>query len=172
MTGKIPNSRQLLFFLMPDETDKVLNLIVERQCKIFSRYSAGPEPCSIEGQPLDEIVVRGQVFFCPAELVSEIYTRKVKEGAYSLDSTVSPVIELDFSILRKSKELSRGRMYFRGGYDGRESWVQFPSGLYETFKLVSSFMTRSFLTREREYGGYISKGSKLFVAAGGRLVQF
>jgi hypothetical protein len=96
---------------------------------------------------------------------------KIDNGIFTIDQTTSPVIELDCSVLRDNGSLSCGRLFFQGGYDGREAWVAYPESLYGDFKKVVSFMKRCLLTEERMYLAYVSKGSHSYVSNGGRLVQ-
>jgi len=96
---------------------------------------------------------------------------KASEDVYFIDPTVSPVIEFQCSVLRDS-ELSRGRIYFRGGYAGRYGWVDYPGILYEVFRGVLSYLKKHILTREKQYEGYISNGCEAYLSGGGRLAQF
>lgn len=164
MTGKIPKTSQLYYFLVPEETSTVLEFIKEQNCIIYSTRSSTPEPIECED------AAPSKVFICPDELSNKIDMNKVSEKIYSLDPTTSPVIEMQCSVMRKS-ELARGRIYFRGGYAGRDEWVSFPSELYELFKKVCTFMKKTFLSKEKKYSAYISKGSQLYVSDGGELAQ-
>ena len=157
---KIPSSSQFHFFLMPEETRLVLKFISEEGCAIYPTRLDSPEP-----KECDELCDLGQMFFCPRELRPQIKTWRIAEGLYSIDRTTSPVIEFDHSHLR-SDSLSRGRLYYQGGYDGREQWVAYPESLYIIYKKVTSFMKKSLLTKDREYLGYISKGSVKYISEG------
>jgi hypothetical protein len=167
MTGKIPKTSQLYYFLMPEETTKVLAFIKDQKCSLYSTRSRflGPEPIKC-----DPASIPSMVFICPEGFNNEIDMIKISEGVYVVDPTTSPVIEMQCSIMRK-KELSRGRVYFRCGYLGRDEWVPFPVELYELYKNVAAFMKKSFFSKEKKYGGYISKGCQSYVSGGGTLTQ-
>ena len=156
MTGKIPKTSQLYFFLIPEETSMVLEFINDQKCTIYSSRSSNPEPIEY-----DQDVATSKVFFCPEELSNEINMNKVSESLYALDPTISPVIELQCSVMRKL-ELSRGRIYFRGGYAGRDEWVSFPFDVYELYKKVTLFMKKFFLIKNKKYGAYLSKGCQSY----------
>ncbi len=164
MICKIPKTSQLYYYLMPEETSMVLEFIKEQQCIIYSSRSSTSEPIECE----DDVPIK--VFFCPEELSNEIDMNKISESIYALDPRTSPVIEMQCSVLRKS-DLARGRIYFRGGYAGRDEWVSFPAGLYELFKRVSTFMKKTFLKKEKKNGAYVSKGCQSFISGGGDLAQ-
>ncbi len=105
MTGKIPKTSQLYYFLMPEETTKVLAFIKDQKCSLYSTRSRflGPEPIKC-----DPASIPSMVFICPEGFNNEIDMIKISEGVYVVDPTTSPVIEMQCSIMRK-KELSRGR---------------------------------------------------------------
>ena len=167
MTGKIPKSSQFLFYLMLEEISEVMEFIVKQDCMIFSDRSDTNKPCEIKASKFKSVY---QIFFCPREVAGDIKMFKAI-NVFFIEPTTSPVIEFDSSGLG-AKGLSRGRIYFRGGYDGRGEWVAYPARLYEVFEKVTAFMKKSFLTRERKYGGYLSKKSLIYVAEGGNIVQF
>jgi hypothetical protein len=166
MIDRIPNSEQLYFFLMPEETSQLIEYINKKGGSIYLPRStiAEPHECEIFAN-------LSRIYFCPRQVRGQISMIRIAEDVYSIDSTVSPVIEFQCSVMRKA-ELSRGRMYFRGGYIGRDGWFAFPETLYELFKTVSLFIKKSFLSKERRYGAYISKGSQKYLSDGGKLVQF
>jgi hypothetical protein len=166
MINRIPKASQLHFFMMPDEMSKVLEFIEQAGGVIYSCRSDSAKPRGYD--PGKDI---GRVFFLPSDLGKDINMRKIDEGFYTIDATTSPVIELEFSFLRES-ELSRGRIYFRGGYMGRNGWVSYHDSLYELFKSVSTFMKKFFLTKEQSYAGYLSRGAQSYVSGGGNLAQF
>lgn len=166
MTSKIPKSKQIYFFMMPEETKSVLKYLAEQNYWLFAPHSTIAKPTVITS--FDDY---SQFFFCPKPVNTEIYMYKLKNGLFALDSSTSSVIEFDCPILRK-KELACGRIYFRGGYIGRDEWIAFPKILYESFKKVSSFIKNTFLTKDRLFNAYLSKGSKQYVSDGGCLVQF
>lgn len=166
MTTRIPRTSQFHFFVMPDETRRIVEFLSEQQCAIYPGRLSGNEPKE-SGIPAEVT----QVFFCPRELASEIKTYRIKDELFTIDLTTSPVIEFDPSYLTPNG-LSRGRLFFHGGYDGREKWVAYPECLHETYKKVISFMKRSFLTNDRAYLGYVSKGSHKYATEGGQLKQF
>jgi hypothetical protein len=168
MTGKLPRTKQIYFFLMPEETLAVIRFILAEGCRIYLPRSSSlvPAPCLCES--LNGL---SQLYFCPQELSGGIRMNKASEHVYFLDPTISPVIEFQCSVMRGS-ELSRGRMYFRGGYAGRYGWVGFPEKLYKIFGAVSNHLKKNILTRNKEYDGFISKGCRAYISGGGGLVQF
>lgn len=166
MTLKIPHSSQFHFFMMPDETNVVLKFIAEQQCAIYPTQLTAPEP-----HECDYSRNQGQMFFCPRDISAQITTYRINNELYTIDRTTSPVIEFDQSYLR-ADGLSQGRIYFHGGYDGREHWVAYPESLYAIYKKVVSFMKKTLLTKNRKYPGYVSKGSLKYVSEGGCLDQF
>ncbi|MEW6076544.1 MAG: hypothetical protein AB1724_01900 [Thermodesulfobacteriota bacterium] len=166
MTKSIPKTSQLYFFLMPDETKIILKFLVDQNCIIIGDRSESIEPNEIK--IFNEI---SKVYICPSELKDKIQMTKVSNEIYVVDETTSPVIEFSCSILRKS-ELSRGRIYFRGGYFGRDQWMPYPDVLFDIYKKVTSLMNRKFLTKNREYKAYISKGSQNYISEGGVMSQF
>jgi hypothetical protein len=163
---KIPRSDQLYFFLMPDEIKLTLKFIANQNCAIYPDRMNSPVPCNC-GIQCDA----GLLFFCPLDLSSRINTYKIGDEIYTIDRTTSPIVEFSPSYLR-AKSLSRGRLYFHGGYDGREQWVAHPENLYLTYRKVAQFMKRTLLTSERQYLGYLSEGTHLFVSQGCQLDQF
>lgn len=166
MTNRIPKSSQVYFFMMSDEMSKVFEFVEQAGGVIYANRSHSVAP-----RIYDPGVDIGRVFLLPRDLGKEINMRKVDEGIYTLDATISPVIDFERSILRDS-ELSRGRIYFRSGYMGRIGWVSYHDSLYELFKSVSKFMKRSFLTKEQKDGAYLSYGAQSYVSRGGNLAQF
>lgn len=168
MTDKIPKSKQLYFFLMPEETMHLLEFIAQQGCLIYSDRSTAPKPSESHWR---STIGNGHLFFCPSEFGDKIETHKATNEIYFIDPTISPVIELGCSMLNNNK-LSRGRIYFRGGYFGRDVWVPFPKLLYEKFKIILSFIKKSFLSKHQIHGGYISKSSQNFADNGGELLQF
>jgi hypothetical protein len=166
MTPRIPKSSQFLFFLMPDETAIVLNFIASQNCGIYLEKCVTPEPLDC-GISCDQ----GLVLFSPRQLSNRITTCKVSETLYTIDRTTSPAIEFSRPYQR-ANSVSRGRFYFHRGYDGREEWVAYPDILYSTYKMVVAFMKKTLLTKQKEYGGYVSKGCIRYIANGGRLDQF
>lgn len=166
MTMRIPRSSQFHFFLMPDETRQIIEFIREQQCSIYPARLSGSEPKECDIPP--EVA---QLFFCPREIASEIKIYRIKDEVFTIDLTTSPVIEFDPSYLR-AKGLSQGRLFFHGGYHGRETWVPYPECLYERYKKVISYMKKKFLTNDRVYVGYVSKASHKYVSEGGQLDQF
>lgn len=91
---------------------------------------------------------------------------------YFVNPDISPVVELECSTVSIKNVLSRGRLYFRAGYDGRDGWVEFPERVYTVFKSMVSYLKKNVLTRESLFGGYVSKGTKSFIADGGKVSQF
>lgn len=166
MTDNIPKTQQLYFYLMPEETRKTLEFIISEDCRLYSPRSATPTPSELNFE-----VDFFQTFFCPKEYTDKIEMYKISEDVYALDPTTSPVIEINCPLL-KGHELIRGRIYFRGGYRGREGWVAFPEKLFISFKSVTSFIKKNFLSKERIYSAYVSRASQSFVSEGGKLVQF
>jgi hypothetical protein len=161
-------TKQIYFFLMPDETMSLLDFIINQECIIYADRSSNFQPSEIE---YSSFINYSQLFITSRELSDKVEMRKSAGDVYFLDSTTSPVIELFCSILYDNG-LSRGRIYFRSGYIGREQWIAFPDILYLIFKNISSFMKKRLFSKERMYGGYISKGSRLYISSGGKLVQF
>lgn len=165
MTNNIPKTNQLLFFMMPEETSMLLEFIREHDLIVYANNSETPDPS--EYISFENI---SQVFICPRIICKQIKTYKVVENKYSIDRTTSPVIELDCSALR-SNGLYCGRIYFHGGYEGREGWVAYPDILHEYYKKIIAFIKKMFLTKERIHGAYVSKDSLLYVSGGGLLRQ-
>jgi len=163
---KIPKSSQLYFFLMPFETKMIIEYLIQYDCVILSDRSQNSIPS--ECKSFDNI---SQSFCCPRRFFNDVKMNKISNSAYFIDSFISPVVEIDASVLRE-KQLSRGRLYFRGGYLGRDKWISYPNELYDLYKGLKSFMKKTILTKDREYLGYISKGSRNFVQEGGNLTQF
>jgi hypothetical protein len=161
-------TKQIYFFLMPDETISLLDFIIKQECVIYTDRSSNCKPSEVEPS---SFINHSQLFITSRELSGKVEMRKSAGDVYFLDSTMSPVIELFCSILYDNG-LSRGRIYFRSGYVGREQYIIFPDILYLIFNNISSFMKRMFFSKERMYGGYISKGSQLYISSGGKLVQF
>lgn len=166
MIDRIPDTKQLYFFMVPEEMFKVFEFIEHAGGVVYGGRSHSSKPCIYE-QGKDF----GQVFCSLRELGEDINMLKIDDGIFTIDPTTSPVIELQSSILRTS-ELSRGRIYFRGGYMGRVGWVSFNNSLYELFKSIITFMTKAFLTNERRYDAYLSRGTKSYISSGGFLAQF
>jgi len=166
MTNKIPKTAQVYFFLTPDETAGVLKFITSQGCRVFVDRSETSAP-----KEVSRLFDLGQVFFCPAAYVPRIEMLKTAAGIYYLDSMGSPVIELDCCV-KRNLLISRGRMFFRGGYIGRDGWVPFPEQLYESYKKTKQFIQKSFLIQEKKYGASLSKASLEFLAQGGQLSQF
>lgn len=151
---------------MPDETKLFISFIADLQCAVYpARLN------SIEPHEFDMINDIRQSFFCPRDISHQIKTYRIKDEIFTIDRTTSPVIEFDPSYL-SANGLSRGRLYFHGGYDGREQWVAYPESLYLVYKKAISFMKKVFLTNDREYLGYVSNGSKQYISEGGSLRQF
>lgn len=165
MTVKVPKSSQFHFFLMPDEIKLFLSFIADQQCAVYpSRLN------SLEPHEFDMTNDISQMFFCPREISHQIKTYRIKDEIFTIDRTTSPVIEFDPSYL-STNGLSQGRLFFHGGYDGREQWVAYPESLYLVYKRAISFMKKAFLTKDRECLGYVSKGSQQYVSKGGSLKQ-
>jgi len=165
MTGKVPKTKQIYFFMMPEETSRVLQFIYSNNCKIYSSRS---DKNIINVIEFGDVVA--QLYFSPHELMDNIEMFRIAEGVYALDATVSPVIEFDCSRLYDDK-LSRGRMYFRGGYTGKNEWISFPNSLFKAFMSVYNFMKKEILTNKKEYLGYISKNCELYIQQGNKLIQ-
>jgi hypothetical protein len=168
MIANKPMTKQIYFFLMPDETMSLLEFIINQDYIIYSDRSSNSEPSEIE---FSSFFNYSQLFITSRELSNKVEMRKSAGAVYFLDSTISPVIELFCSILYDNG-LSRGRIYFRSGYIGRENLITFPDILYLIFKNISLFMKKRLFSKDRIYGGYISKGSRLYISSGGKLVQF
>lgn len=151
---------------MPDETKMMLKFLIDQNCIIIADRSKSIKPN--EYKSFDDIF---KLYFCPSELKNDIQMYKTSNEIYFVNETISPVIELSSSILRKT-ELSRGRLYFRGGYLGRDQWILYPESLFNIYKKVTSFMKKTFLTNNREYLAYISKESQNYISGGGVLSQF
>ena len=166
MAKSIPNNIQFYFFLMPDETKIILKYLIDQNCIIITDRSKSIEPN--EYKSFDGI---SKAYFYPSELKTEIQMRKTSNEIYFVDETISPIIELSCSILRKA-ELSRGRIYFRGGYLGRDQWISYPEILYDVYKKLTSLMKKTLLTKDREYQAYISKGCQNYISGGGIIRQF
>jgi hypothetical protein len=151
---------------MPDEIKLTLKFIANQDCGIYPDRMNRPVPwnCGIQCDA-------GLLYFCPLDLSFRINTYKIGGEIYTIDRTTSPVVEFSPSYLR-ARSLSRGRLYFHGGYDGREQWVAYPETLYLTYRNVAQFMRRTLLTNDRQYLGYLSKGTQRFVSQGGQLDQF
>lgn len=166
MTSKMPNSRQLYCFMMPEETEFLFKYIHSKAYLVFAPRSNSAKPRT---QPIYDNI--GQFFYCPNELVGYIYMYRISNNVYVLDQTTSPVIEVDCSVLYKDK-LTRGRIYFRSGYVGKERMVIYPESLYEAFNDIVRYLRKEFLTKERKYGAYLSKAALEFITKGGLLDQF
>ncbi len=168
MTGKIPKSSQLYFYLMPLEASEVLKFINDQNGLILLRRSSSKKPVIYN---LESDSDTSQYVITSKENLSRVITYKISESCYSIDYTVSPVIELDCCILGEDV-LSRGRIYFRAGFDGREGWESYHPSIYSMYKSISSFMRKVILTKERFNGAFISKKSIIYRSSGGVLGQF
>jgi hypothetical protein len=166
MTNSTPKSKQLYFFLMPEEMFEVLEFIEQIGGVIYSSRSSNPKPCKYQREK--DI---GQIFISPVGFEKDVDMKNVGDGIYVINLMVSPVIELQCSILRDT-ELSRGRIYFRGGYIDQFGWISFDKNLYELFNCVEKFIKKFFATKERKYGALISKSTQLYIANNGNLAQF
>jgi hypothetical protein len=166
MTDKIPKMSQLYFFLMPAETYSLFEFMIAQKYALYNPRSTGTKPCRCVSP-----VGISQIFYSPFELTSEIVMNKINDEIYTLDSTTSPVIEINLPLLYEDG-LTRGRIYFRGGYIGRDKWISFESKLYTAYKDVVSFLKKHFLTKKRIHGAYLSKDSQSYVSQGGVLLQF
>lgn len=165
MIDKIPKTRQIYFFMMPEETIRTIEFIIENNYIIFNNRSN--DNCPQKIQVPDMIA---QFYFCPSELEKHIIMYRLSENIYSLDATVSPVIEFEISRLY-DKGLSRGRIYFKSGYVGRDAWISFPYSLFNAFNVVYKFLRNCFFTKNREYAAYISKSAHAYLVGGGHLMQ-
>ncbi|MBP5233626.1 MAG: hypothetical protein J6333_09480 [Planctomycetes bacterium] len=167
MTTKKSHTKQFLFFLMPEETIHVIERLCEKNdIVVLHTRSSTNSPTIIDS--FDDV---GKVYLCPKNELTHIVMDKIDEHAFFVNIFVSPVVEFDSSILREN-ELSRGRIYFRGGYDGRDGWVAFPENTASIYKHMVGYLKSTLLTKNREFDGYISKKTMIYLASGGRLSQF
>jgi hypothetical protein len=166
MTGRRNCTAQLYFFLMPQEIVQTLEFVSNADVAILASRSKTDRPHELDSR--SEV---GQSFLCPRSLVAQVVMTRATIDLYFLDPAVSPVVEFDACFLREH-ELSRGRICLRYGYDGRQGWVAFPDSVIAVFRQVCSFVRRSFLTKERCFGAFLSKAAKEYVCSGGALSQF
>lgn len=165
MTIKIPKTRQIYFFMMPEDTVCTIHFMMDKKYKLFNLRSSFNAPTEIK-----TICNLNHFYFCPDELMQDIEMYKIADNVFVLDATVSPVIEFECSMLY-SNALSRGRMYFRKGYLRRDTYICFSDSLYTCFEEVYKFMKKKFFIKERRYSAYMTNNSLMYVTRGGKLTQ-
>ena len=165
MTDRHKKTEQLYFFMMPAETSLFLEHVLEVGVLLLGPRSERQSPTTLE--TLTEV---GQSFLCPEEELCSVRMNKATDGVFFLDPSVSPVVEFQNCVLRKSG-LARGRLYYRSGYDGRDGWVNFPDSVAAIYEKASFYLRGQLLTRYRECDAWLSKGARQFVELGGELVQ-
>jgi hypothetical protein len=69
MTGKIPKTSQLYYFLMPEETTKVLAFIKDQKCSLYATRSRFLSPEPIKYDPTS---IPSKLFICPEGFSNEI----------------------------------------------------------------------------------------------------
>ncbi|HSX52564.1 MAG TPA: hypothetical protein VLF09_16485 [Cellvibrio sp.] len=158
-------NQQLYFYIHPNEMDVILDKISLMGAVIYAPHSKSNIPTTAD-------IESDATFYITYPEFSEIINmRRAGNNGYFIDDTTSPVIELNKSFLRGNC-LSRGRIYFRNGFDGREAFVSYPQELGELYKKIIKELKENFLTKEKIYLGYISKDSKVLLNSGGTLSQF
>jgi hypothetical protein len=152
---------------MPEEMCRVFEFIQNSGYQILNGYSshAEPEP-RIYNQSIDR-----SAYICPTDAISSIVFDRISESRYSINTFVSPIIEIAPSVLRQT-ELSRGRIYALFGYDGREHWVPHPESLVAAHNAIRLYLKKSILTKEKHLGAFISNEALLYQQRNGKLVQF
>lgn len=165
MTGKQKKMEQLYFFLMPEETLGFLKHVLGEDTVLLASRSEENSPLVIE--PSADV---GQSFFCPHNELKNVCMNKAADRVFFLDPAISPVVEFQSSFLREAN-LSRGRIYFRAGYEGRSGWTCFPDSVYAIYLKAKSLLKETLLTKHREYDAFLSKGAKEYMNSGGALSQ-
>lgn len=164
---KNPKSSQLYFFCMPHEIDQLVQFIVEHDAKIMSGRSSFAKPYILNNKDS----IGNTIYACPSQVIAEVKFNRLEDELYYLDFTISPVIEISLSVDRGGF-LSRGRLYTRFGYDGRDGWVSYHESLAKLHKAIVYFLKKEILTKEKCFGAYCSLAALDFRRNGGELVQF
>ncbi len=167
MKGSIRKTKQSYCFLMPEETNNLIEFLLRGDDILYMDRSEFNEPARVFSVSLN---MSSQIFISPVELGSKIIMQKIDSDMYYGDASMSPVIQFDASILGP-RGLGRGRLYFRSGYYGRYGWVRFDDSLYKCFLRVNRHIRVYFTNREKVYGALVSKAAKGYVLNGGKLIQ-
>jgi hypothetical protein len=165
MTTKIPKTRQVYFFMMPEDTICTIQFMIDEKYKLFNARSCSNIPTEITN-----ISTLSQIYLCPYDLTRDIVMNKIANKVFVIDANISPVIEFECSMIYPNA-LSRGRMYFRNGYLGRDKYFFFPDSLYICFENIYKFMNKRLFIKERRYSAYMTYNSLMYVNSGGKLTQ-
>ncbi len=149
---------------MPSETHLIVSFIEEKQYAIYTHKT-------ISKKPLQEIKnsIYSQLFFCPSCLIKNLTFYSITETVYGLDYSCSPVVELNCCIMYQHG-LSKGRLVFRGGYVGRDSWIWHDKILFQCYRIMKNYLNKNILTKNRKYGAFISHETKAYIELGGNLI--
>lgn len=167
MINKYSN-KQYYFYLQPQEVDGLMQFLHEKNITMFEQYSNSEYPQKYDWNVEGGI---GKILLTLDHLKNKIQMKKIKEDLYMIDEMVSPLIEISTCRYRE-KVTTQGRISFRNGYMGRESFFTFPNELQSCFKEIWNFLTNNMLTKDKVFSGYVSKMTKEFVNSGGKLLQF
>ena len=151
---------------MPDETEKLVRFIFQQGPLIVSRRSNSPVPAIIE----EARSITNKVYICLDHLINQTQFNKIAEKIYYVDFTTSPVIEFS-SPIDRGDSLSRGRLYIKYGYDGRDGWFPYQESLAQLYRKIIKYFKKNILTRQKYLGAYCSKQSLEFKINGPKLVQ-
>ena len=164
---KNPKTSQTYFFCTDGETKSFLSFLASNGVRLLKERTSEKK---IEDIDLS-MEIPGKIYLCPESQVENIKFRKVSESLYVVDESISPTIELDRPMNRKNG-ISRGRVYIRFGFDGRNGWINHDQELTDLHKKVLNYFKRELFTKERAYLGYVSHEALSYRDSGGTLSQF
>jgi hypothetical protein len=156
MTNERPMGHQLNYFLMPEDT-RLLEERLRERCPVAFLDTRSQQPAAVQLPGLEVAEfgkTRLRVLLAPPEALESVILEYIpQQGYWLVDSSRSPVIEMDRcyydgSILRK------GRLYYQRQFVDKGAWVEKPADFQAWAKRVFT-VVRKGLQRDPEVLAYL-----------------